>query len=326
MKHHYIRMIVTLVGLLYLCSVSYVIGQESLKIATFNCEFLVKNNVHKKFGYPLILKNSDKTEWEKPGYRDTKFKEAITVVAEVIKEINADVISLIEVGKEEDVEQLRQEVGLLGVDYPHSTVCKSSDYTTKQQVAIFSKRPIVVHSKIIAGREGYDQEFDDPESEKDTGISKGMHISFTVADQVINMFIVHLASERGGHEQDAQRVAQASIIRRNYLEYLNKGEHVIVAGDLNDHRGQPALRRIRGKDDIYGDLIQTGLSNYFPKDKLDSRWTYQFKGERRQIDHILISQSIKRACKRGGIKSEVIPVSNKMASDHRAFVVTLEFN
>jgi endonuclease/exonuclease/phosphatase family metal-dependent hydrolase len=158
-----------------------------------------------------------------------------------------------------------------------------------------------------------------------------MHVVLRAADQPIHLFVVHFASERGGHEQDAQRIAQASIARRNYLVPLNMGEHVIVAGDLNDYRGQPTIRRIRGQDDIYPDLIQTGLVAYFPPDKLDTRWTFEFQGERMQIDHILPSQSIKEACKSGGIRTEVVPVTEKivgtdrLASDHRALLVTLEF-
>ena len=89
----------------------------------------------------------------------------------------------------------------------------------------------------ISGRESYDRELDDPETEDDTGLSKGLFVTFQAEGKKFNLYVVHLASERKGHEQDAQRIAQASIIRRHYLPVLNAGEHVIVAGDLNDHRG-----------------------------------------------------------------------------------------
>jgi hypothetical protein len=40
-----------------------------------------------------------------------------------------------------DVQELRQEVQALGLDYPHAEVCESADITTGQHVAVLSKRP-----------------------------------------------------------------------------------------------------------------------------------------------------------------------------------------
>ena len=99
---------------------------------------------------------------------------------------------------------------------------------------------------------------------------------------------------------------------------------MIVAGDLNDRRGEPTLRRIRGLDDIWSDLIQTGLTKY-SEDEAE-RWTYIFQGRRQQIDHILLSQSIKGAAKRTrGIRGTAVAHNNPLASDHRPLVVTLDF-
>jgi predicted extracellular nuclease len=99
-----------------------------------------------------------------------------------------------------------------------------------------------------------------------------------------------------------------------------------VAGDLNDYRGQPAIHRIRGLDDIFDDLIQTGNVKYFEETELDTRWTYEYQGVRHQIDHILLSYSIKNICKKsGGIKTSVFEHNNHLASDHRPFIVILNF-
>jgi predicted extracellular nuclease len=95
---------------------------------------------------------------------------------------------------------------------------------------------------------------------------------------------------------------------------------------LNDRRGDPAVRRIRGRDDIDEDLIQTGAIDYVDPEAWDSRWTYGFQGMRQQIDHILLSFSLKEATRRsGGIRTEFHDVSNPLASDHRPVVVTLRF-
>ncbi len=331
-------------GVLLLLAGPAFAAPETVRVATFNCEFMIRSKVHIKYGLPFDLNAEQRAEWEAPGFRDAKFKEAAKAVAAVIKTINADVIGLVEVGNETDVEELRLEVKALGLDYPHKAVCVSDDRRTGQHVAVLSKFPLDPVVKTIAGKEGYFRELDDPESEDETGVSKGMRVVFPVKNQPLNFYVTHLASERGGHEQDAQRIAQASIVRRTYLEQLNKGEHVIVVGDLNDHRGEPAVRRIRGLDDIWEDLVQTGGPTFYPKKddetdaeynaRLREHYTYEFAGMRQQIDHILISQSVKAACTTGNrrvkISTEFIPVTEKigttehLASDHRALAVTLE--
>ncbi len=140
----------------------------------------------------------------------------------------------------------------------------------------------------------------------------------------VYIFGVHLASERGGHEQDQQRIAQASIVRRHVVPLLNDNEHVIIAGDMNDRRGQPTIKRIRGLDDIWPDLIQTGHWSFFEVES--SRWTYQFRGELNQIDHILVSYSLRKN-QTTAIRSSVmdIPVQNDPPiSDHRPLIVSIE--
>lgn len=302
-------------------------GSDTVRIATLNCEFLSLRKLHVKFGLPFNLKGAQKLEWDAPGFREAKYQIAAKAVAKTIARINADIICLTEVGPQAQITVLRDLVAAEGVDYPHFEACESSD-PTGQHVAIFSKRPLSDVLRKIPGREFYDRELDDPDAEDDTGVSKGMHVTFEAAGQTVHLYVAHLASERKGHEQDAQRVAQASIVRRHYLRHLNAAEHVIVCGDLNDKRGQPALRRIRGRDDHWGDLVQTGKAEYFPADKLDTRWTYLFMGERNQIDHILPSWSVRQACMK--FKTSVVPVTEtfdggRLASDHRALVVEFRF-
>ena len=318
------------VALLLICSATAQAADE-VRVATFNCEFLVRSKVHIKFGHPFRLTGTDLTTWSNASHRDQKFNEAAKAVAVFLDTIDADVLVLTEVGDQQDVNELKAEIAALGLSYPHVVVCKSGDSMTGQHVAVLSKRPLQAYltdgNAIIPGRELYDKELDDPETEADTGISKGLHVSFEAGDtetHLIHLYGLHLASERGEHNQDAQRIAQASIARRDYLKHLNAGEHVIVAGDLNDHRGQPALRRIRGRDDIYGDLIQTGHANIFKTDR-DQRWTYEFMGVRQQIDHMLISRSIRDACGVSNIKPQVVSQTSSLVSDHRPFVLDLKF-
>lgn len=297
-----------------------------LTIATFNAEFLTRPRVHVKFGFPFTLSADDAAMWNAPGYRDERFHEATVEVASVVASINADVIVLTEVGDRRDIIELIKTLWTEEVFYPHFAVCECTDTATQQRVAILSRLPLIDVLPAIPGREGFYRELDDANTEDDTGLSKGMRVSFKFEGYLFLLYGLHLASEAGDHGQDQQRVAQASIVRRHSLDAINAGQFVIVAGDLNDHRGQPTLRRIRGFDDIWPDLAQTGNAEFFPDDRLDTRWTYEFEGVREQIDHILLSPAIYTEVGRSGIRPSVPEQPNTLASDHRPFVLTLRID
>jgi endonuclease/exonuclease/phosphatase family metal-dependent hydrolase len=298
-----------------------------LTIATFNAEFLTRPRVHVKFDLPFDLKTAeDVAMWDDPAFRDQKFAEGAAAVAAVVADINADIVVLTEVGDRRDVNELNAAIGAGGVSYPHVEVCDCTDTYTMQHVAVLSKIPLMDVALAVPGREGFFREADDDDSEDDTGISKGIIVSFTFGGEAIRLYGLHFTSEAGGADADAQRIAQASIIRRQTLSAIQSGDgHVIIAGDLNDDRGQPALRRIRGFDDIWPDLIQTGDHRYFDEADLGTRWTYEYLGARNQIDHILLSPSFETVLTGDGIRPRIPNQLDRLASDHRPFVLTLEF-
>ncbi len=294
---------------------------ERLTVATFNAEFLIRERIHARDGLPLTLSAAQQAEWPSQR-REAAFMAAVGRVGPVIAATQADVVVLTEVGPEADVASLNQSLGT--ARYPHVAVCQCTDGATQQHVAILSRVPFTRVTRALSGREHYLTELDDAESEQDTGVSKGMKVELTFDGRQISIYAIHLVSERGGHEGDAQRIAQASIVRRHYLRDIAAGRDVIVAGDLNERRGDPTLVRIRGLDDIEPDLIQTGHAEFFG-DQVGERWTYEFQGERNQIDHILLSESIREAATRGGIRSRVARVTDPEVSDHSPLIVSINY-
>jgi endonuclease/exonuclease/phosphatase family metal-dependent hydrolase len=342
---------------LLFCLPSSLNAADKVTIATLNCQFLSTKGVHVKLGLPFDQRywtETQRTTWAANGFREQQYRKAVKAVAAVIRRIDADVIVLTEVARvprvnginvsPNDITVLHDEVKEI---YPHVAFADSSDRSTNQNVAILSRRPFVEGSILprIPGREGFFGELDDVESEDETTVSKGMRAAIRIDGEVVYLFAAHLKSERGGHESDAKRIAQASIVRRNYLKLLADNKHVIVVGDLNDHRGQPALRRIRGLDDLGEDLAQTGGPSFFKRHDRESNndfnrrirqhWTYEFAGRRNQIDHILISQSIRDRCTQRNFHkkmqiefievTETIEGTDIRATDHRAVKLTLEF-
>lgn len=297
------------------------VNAQEVSVATFNAEFLNKSRVHIKYNMPFDISKASKKEqkfWNKEENRTAKLQESSAKVAELIKQMNADIVTLTEVGSPEDFEVLVNELSKIGVQYDHWQVCDCKDNFTQQHVAVLSKYPIKDVWTEIPGRSIYLEELDG-DSEDDTGISKGLKVTVTVEEKEIDIFVLHLKSERGGFDSDAKRIAQASIARRSIIKLLNEGRNVIVTGDLNAEKGSPALYRLRGFDDIYEELIQTGSSQYF--ENTDVRWTYNYMGEPEQIDHILISQGLSES---KGIQTTILEVTDEGISDHNPVIVKLK--
>ncbi|MCR9253356.1 MAG: endonuclease/exonuclease/phosphatase family protein [bacterium] len=298
----------------------YFANSQEITVATFNAEFLNKSRVHLKFGKSFDITKESKKEqkfWNDDENRSAKLKEASTIVAKHLQQLNADIMTLTEVGGEEDIKILVEELEKLGVTYDHWEVCDCTDSFTGQHVAVLSKFPLKEVWPQIPGRALYLEE-PDGDSEGETGISKGFKVTVTVENKDIDVFVLHLISERKGFESDAKRLAQANIARRAIIKQLNEGREVIVAGDFNSEKRSESVYRLRGFDDVFEELIQTGLSRYFESN--DVRWTYNFRGEPEQIDHILISPGLSSS---KGIKTRIIETTDDQVSDHNAVVVSL---
>ncbi len=310
---------ILLLILLYLCNYLSALSQE-ITVATFNAEFLNKSKVHIKFGKPFDLSREPKSVqkfWNDDANRTAKLKEASANVAQMIKRIDADILTLTEVGGKEDLEVLLAELNQIGVNYNHWEVCDCTDKNTGQNVAVFSNYPLKEVWPQIPGRSIYLEE-PDGDSEGETGISKGLKVTATINEKDIDIFVLHLISERKGYESDAKRLAQATIARRAVIKQLSRGRKVIVTGDLNSEKRSESVYRLRGFDDVYEELIQTGLSDYL--ENYDVRWTYNFRGEPEQIDHILVSPGLTN---KSGIKTSILETNDEKISDHNPVIVKL---
>ena len=301
---------------------------QAVRLATFNCEFLLPDKVHMKFGLPFDNKKLPQ-EWRDERFRQKKFAEAVDKVAAHLVTLKADVLGLTEVGNKQAVQALVEDLKSKGMDYPYWSVCQSEDTGTGQYVALLSKFPLKNIVPSFPNRGLYFEESDYDQTAS-TGISKGMKVTTTVQGKELNIFLFHFKSERGGEESDQQRLMQAEIARRVTIPYLQRGEHVVVMGDLNSEPRHEVLLTLRGFRDIEEELIQTGDLYYF--DDPNIRWTYNYRGQMEQLDHILLSLSLQELClennyrqKQWGIQTTIIPTTSEEISDHNAVVVELNF-
>ena len=81
-------------------------------------------------------------------------------------------------------------------------------------------------------------------------------------------------------------------------------------------REAPALREIRGLNDASWDLSNAAESEYMNGEA----WTYQYRGKKEQIDHVLLSKFLFDEI----AAASVIRIDDQ-ASDHDSFAVDITF-
>ena len=146
----------------------------------------------------------------------------------------------------------------------------------------------------------------------------------------------HFKSKLGEQvESDKRRKAQASQVAAILAERYNlKKQWVIIAGDFNDTPGSAPLKPLLNNSDLFDALA---VANVPP----DQRWTYCYRGQKDQIDHVLVSRALKDKVTAAGVNRSGIAEIAKLtagaeqpmrgitnwrdaASDHGAVWVVLD--
>ena len=246
---------------------------------------------------------------------EAEWKDKAQNIADMIDDLGADIVALIEVENDTVVEEVRSR--LPNPAEWHLVFRTGRDSFTGQDVALLSKfapDPSTV-TNFPEEREVF---FVDGE-ERSVNPSKILAASFTVAGEPTYIIVAHLISRRGNN--DAKRLAQANVVRRHAVMAMMRGENVIVVGDINDTPRTPVLARLRGFDDIWGDLVQTANEV-----SADDRFTFVFQGEENLLDHILLSPSLRDDFRRvdGDRRCEIHDLGG--LSDHRAILARIEID
>ena len=248
---------------------------------------------------------------------DQSWEDSLAHVADAIVEINADVLALQEVEDRHAVERLNALLASRGKGYAFFWVGAGDDPFTGQDVAILSQFPSLTEPvrSYPAMQEDFHTNNGFP---RVAALHKFMRVDLEVEGEPVTVFALHLKSKRGNQiTSDGERLAQARMIRRLVRPVLEKGRpNVVVMGDFNDSPGSPALREIRGLNDASWNLSNAAESEHMNGEA----WTYQYRGSKDQIDHVLLSKFLfdKVAA------ASVIRIDND-ASDHDAFVVDIAF-
>jgi endonuclease/exonuclease/phosphatase family metal-dependent hydrolase len=285
--------------------VSLLYGEKTLKIATYNVEnlFDLTRDGHE---YKEYIPNTA-ANWNIKTY-----KIKLQNIAQVIYDINADIIALQEVESLQALKDLRFTLKQKGLYYEHYKIANYKNTTVK--VALLSKIPFV-----------YAQEIAVTPSFKYRNI---LEAKFKINNEELYILVNHWKAKSG---PESQRIISARSIVKRVAE-LGEDKNIILLGDFNSHHEEyKVFKRKRKHNDTDGitginhilksvkytqnassTTIKNGeFYNLWYDETPQDRYSYIYRKNKETLDNILISSSLltptKVHYKNGSIHSHKAP-------------------
>lgn len=275
---------------------------EPLTIATYNVENYTPAN--RTTGDGVYRKEYPKPEAEKEALRA------------VIRQMDADVVALQEIGGAAYLRELQRDLKSEGVDYPHAVTMEAAD--GDRMTAVLSRRApsgVTKHADLVF------KYFDGTEA-----VRRGLlEVRVPAAGGEVTLFVVHLKSRYTERADDSgaaiRRAGEAVAVRDRVLAVFPDPQtaRFVIAGDFNDGRTARPVRAMldRGK---------TRIAEWLPA--ADSRghvWTHFFRRDDSysRVDHLLVSPGLAARVK-GGVGRIHDSAEVGQASDHRPVLVTID--
>lgn len=287
--------------LLALLFLAQLFGETTLKIATYNVEnlFDLEKNGNE---YEEYIPN-DTSEWNQQTYK-IKLKN----IAQVIKDIDADIIALQEVESLQALLDLRFALKQSGLYYEHYAIADKKNTTVK--VAILSKIPFV-----------YAQELSITRTLEHRNI---LETKFRIEGKELYIFVNHWKSKSGA---ESERIISAKALMTRAKE-IGFDKNMIVLGDFNsDYEEFEKFKRKRNLNDtdgitginhILGTISQRveakeatatkeSFYNLWYDTEEENRYTYIFKGKKEVLDNILVSPTLLKGSSISYIHKSITP-------------------
>lgn len=244
-----------------------------------------------------------------------KPEEEISATIDVLKQIEPDILGLVEMGDVTMLEDIQRRLKAAGMDYPHREWVKGAD--PERHLALLSKYPITARDSV-----------DDAPFELNgtrQRISRGiLDVTVQLSDSYkLRLVGAHLKSRRQVPEYDerAMRAKEAALFRKHLDAILTSDPdtNLLLFGDLNDTKNEQSIKELIGAT---GSPLR--MRDLFLTDRQGLRWTHFWSAADiySRIDYLLVSN---------GLWPEIIMsrsgISNARnwykASDHRAIHTTV---
>ncbi|KXU36198.1 hypothetical protein AXK12_03855 [Cephaloticoccus capnophilus] len=274
-----------------------------LKIATYNVENYGSLNRRTPHGFRA---NYPKSEAAKRALRQT------------IREIDADILVLQEMGPVEYLLELQRDLKAEGSDYPYSVLMRGPD--AARHIAALSRIPFARVHEHSPLRFEYQDGVED--------VKRGLlELHFATPAGPLTLWALHLKSRYTTNKADPEsairRAAEAMRIREFILQRIadTQADLYLILGDFNDTKVSPPLRYLMQRSELK-------FSHLLPSsDSRGEHWTYHNTRDDSysRVDHILASSAVLPFVKNGSAEIADGP-QVRSASDHRPIFVTLDFS
>ncbi len=214
-----------------------------------------------------------------------KPEEEIAALVEIIVKAKPDILGICEIGQREELADLQARLKAAGIDLPHGEWMQAGDPT--RHVAALSKFPFVARDHQTDLRYKIDV--------VDLAFQRGI---FDATVQVnpgyqLRLLGLHLKSKREVQEADQglMRRNEAHLVRKHVDAILTSQPetNLLLFGDLNDTRNEPAIRAVQGR---FGS--NTYLRAVTCADANGEVWTHywSFADIYARIDYALVSDAL----------------------------------
>ena len=247
--------------------------------------------------------------------RPGKTDAAAAAVVQVIGEIGPDILGVCEMGSAPQFAEFRHRLDAAGLGYCDAEWVDGVD--PSRHLALVSRFPIVARQSVA-----------DAPYESGGVLHKVKRGFLDVTVQIapacrLRIVGAHLKSKLAvpGGNPDLERRQEAHLLRKHLEEILaaDPAQPLLVFGDFNDTKEQPAIQEIVGLRGSPGALSELRLA-----DPQGDRWTYYWKADDvySRIDFLFVNRALAPwvVHARSGVHRS--PVWNQ-ASDHRPVFTTL---
>ena len=273
----------------------------------------------------------------------TEAQTHLNYVSKIVQQLNPDIINFCEVEGCDELNMLKEQL-----DSTYNPYLKNgSDTSTGQNVGMLTRidplkdltrsdlkytYPIINSTCGYTGKPGT------------SGVSKHFITEFNLNNMNVAFISAHLLAIPTDPARCAQREAQASVLQKVIYDYISKNYEVIMIGDFNDYDNEiedinsnkpisKVLDILKGK---YGDYVSKynlySVAETIPQNERYSDWWDSDNNcdtssihDYSMIDHILVTDSIKKNIINTFVYHGYDEYCGKYNSDHYPVVIDLLF-
>ena len=255
-------------------------SRQNLKIVNWNLQTFFDGKFD---GNEYVEYKNSKSGWSKE-----KYEERLKRLASVIKELDADIVVMEELEKEEQLQDISNQLsGTFDFSKIYSHAFFATDEGASIGCAVLSRFPIgeiSVHSMDIRG------------NAKQPSMRPIIQFSVYVKDKTLTMFVNHWKSKSGGAEiSEIWRNRQENILSNLMAKAGKNGRAVLATGDFNRDISEFTKKTTSAQENLilHGNAEFAVYSPWILKNKeyaLPGSYWYQNSWER--IDHFFAAGEI----------------------------------